>query len=350
MRVRLLCLVVVIVASSLFAGHRGWAAEASVPQSSWDYHLGKGLRVGTTGITVGGYGSLRYEDLHDRPREFSASALSLLLSWDNGGRLHLFSELELEDIAVVRDGREFGSRSDPFEVERLYADVEVSDALNFRVGKFLTPVGRWNLIHADPLVWTTSRPLTTFHSFSQNTTGGMLYGTVTPYGKELKYSLYAEVTDELDADRHEKLFKQAAGFHLDYHITEATTLGLSYVNFESQEKGEVRESLAGADLFWTRRRFEITGEFVYRVGETSRSTDQWGIFVQGTVPLPAKFFVIGRYECFSPDRSFSEVHLWTAALAFRPIPPLIVKAEYSVGHRNHANVPEGFATSVSLLF
>jgi len=44
------------------------------------------------------------------------------------------------------------------------------------------------------------------------------------------------------------------------------------------------------------------------------------------------------------------VALWTAALAFRPIPPLIVKAEYSVGHRNHANVPEGFATSVSLLF
>jgi hypothetical protein len=347
---RVLVLLFAVILENLGSGQSAEAQAPVLPQTHWEYSLGQGLRVGDSGVTVGGYGSLRYEDLHDRPRQFSASALSLFVSWDSGSRVRFFSEWELEDFAVVREGKAFGSRSNPFEIERFYADVYISDALNLRFGKFLTPIGRWNLIHADPLVWTTSRPLVTFRSFSQNITGGMLYGTVPLQERELDYSVYLEVTDELDPDQREEPVSEAAGLHVLYHLANAMELGLSYSSFERQEGDGKRENLFGADLFWTQQRFEVTSEFAYRFGEEKNNSDEWGIFLQGTAPLFAHLFAIGRYEFFSSREPIPGVHLWTAGLAFRPISPLVFKAEYSVGHRNVANVPEGFSTSVSLLF
>lgn len=337
------------VLPSFLLARSSTAQELPPPRPYWEYHLGQGLRVADTGLTIGGYGTIQYEDPHNRPRRFAASALSVFLSWDTGTRVHFFSELELEDFAVAQEGRSFGSRSRPFELERLYADVYVSEAFVFRLGKFLTPIGRWNLVHPDPLVWTTSRPLATFRSFGLDTTGGMLYGTFPTFGRELDYSAYAEVTDELHPDQREGPFSEAAGFHVVSHLG-STELGVSYSSFKREEEHQEREHLFGMDFFWTRQRFELTGEFIYRLGDRGPDADEWGLFAQGTVPLSDRLFAIGRYEFFAARGPLPGMHLWVAGLAFRPLPPLIVKAEYSIGHNNSAKVPEGFATSISLLF
>ncbi len=99
---------------------------------------------------------------------------------------------------MVRGERSFDTRHNAIELERLYADVYLAPAATLRLGKFLTPIGRWNLIHADPLMWTTSRPLVTFQPFATDTTGGMLYGSVHPLGKALE----GAATNELMASRH----------------------------------------------------------------------------------------------------------------------------------------------------
>jgi len=264
-------------------------------------------------------------------------------------RVRFFSELELEDLTVAREEHSFDSRNNAFEVERLYADVYLFDEATLRLGKFLTPVGRWNLIHADPLVWTTSRPLITSQSFAVDTTGGMLYGNVYPFGRDLDYSLFLEATGDLDSDDHEGPFSEAVGIHLATHLG-PTELGFSYVNFERERERRERENLFGLDFFWTRRRLELTGEFLYRVGTGAPNSNEWGLFAQATVPLSMRLFAIGRYEFFNPRELFPGVHLWVAALAFRLLPPLILRAEYSFARDNVANVPEGFATSVALLF
>ncbi|MFX6815264.1 hypothetical protein ABTH42_18965, partial [Acinetobacter baumannii] len=79
------------------------------------------------------------------------------------------------------------------DLERIYVDWAQADELKFRFGKFLTPVGRWNLIHAQPLVWTTSRPLTTEAAFPTNATGGMVFGTLSSIGQGLDYSVYGSL-------------------------------------------------------------------------------------------------------------------------------------------------------------
>ena len=167
----------------------------------------------------------------------------------------------------------------------------------------------------------------------------------------MEYSAYLEATDELDPDHYEGPFAEAIGLHTVYYLTEAAQLGLSYANFEQADgKHQSRKNLFGMDMFWSRQRFEVTGEFTYRREDKREEQTEWGIFLQGTAPLSAHFFAIGRYEFFSFSGPVPGVHLWTAALAFRPLSPLIFKVEYSVGHRNVVKTPEGFSTSVSLLF
>jgi hypothetical protein len=325
------------------------AQELSPPQSHWEYHLGQGLRIGDSGLTLGGYGSVRYEALRTHEPQLTLSALSLFVSWDTGTRVRFFSELELEDLTLTQQERSFAARTNALELERLYADVYLSEIATFRLGKFLTPIGRWNLIHADPLVWTTSRPLITFRSFASDTTGGMLYGSLLPLGKDLDYSVYLELTDDLDPDQREGPFNEAVGLHLATHLG-PTEVGFSYAHFTREAERNEKEDLFGGDFFWAHQQWELTGEFVYRAGRRQVDANEWGLFVQGTVPLSTRLFAIGRYEFFDAAGPFPGVHLWVAGLAFRPLPPLVLKAEYSFTRDNAARVPEGFATSVALLF
>ena len=95
---------------------------------------------------------------------------------------------------------------------------------------------------------------------------------------------------------------------------------------------------------------ELTGEFLYRVGTQGPAQEEWGLFAQGALPLSKRLFAIGRYEFFDPKGPFPGVHLWLAGLAFRPLPPLVLRAEYSFTRDNATKVPEGFAASLALLF
>ena len=74
------------------------AAGPSLPL--WQYTLGRGLSISNTGLNLGGYASTKYENLRDKPGRY-ALTVSPFISWDLLGRVRFFTELELEDIAIV---------------------------------------------------------------------------------------------------------------------------------------------------------------------------------------------------------------------------------------------------------
>jgi len=94
----------------------------------------------------------------------------------------------------------------------------------------------------------------------------------------------------------------------------------------------------------------VTGEFLYRVGNSKGEGDEWGLFAQGVIPLGTQLFAVGRYEFFDPRGALPGMHLWVAGFAFRPLSPLVIRAEYNLAHGNSARVPQGFSASVALLF
>lgn len=323
-----------------------WAAELV---SDADYVLGKGWQVPGTGFRLGGYASVGIEDERHAKAAAGVDDLSLLIHWEGDGKLRFFSELDLERAVIWEQDTGITARHAYLALERLYGDYLYSDKLNFRAGKFLTPIGRWNVIHAAPLVWTMTRPLLTEHSFPTNATGAMAYGTLSVLGTELDYSVYTELSKNWRSDPKQDPFEEAYGGHVMAPIA-GGELGVSYANFEQKGSVGERKNLLGLDYFWSRNRYEISAEAIYRFSDRGSQSDEKGVYIQGVAPLSDRWYAVGRYEYYDQAGAAPALNLWLAGVAMRLSPAMILKAEYSHANHNHIQAPEGVFASFAVLF
>jgi hypothetical protein len=361
-----------LYALSLTAATCFWATPAYADGTSLDaqgYQLGKGLQLGNSGLWLGGYSTLRVEDLKNTPWSAQLSDLSLFVGWQKG-RWRFFSEFEIGNGLVVGSGQGLTTYQGYFDLERLYLDYLADDTFKVRAGKFLTPIGRWNQIHADPLVWTTSKPLIVNEAFAMHVTGGMAYGNFEVMDKLWSYAVYGGGDNQLDfvppLDSNDDNFRDTSGFRLYHESPGKFQFGLSYAHYYQVLRHPGEKNLLGLDFFWIRKRYELSSEFVYRfgagktnaaVGEPRRN-NLWGLYLQGVAPLVGDLYAVLRYEAFQRESASVPGNLGVVGLAYRPMPPLVFKAEYRFGS-NFGNPPpsvelgdfsEGFAASVAVLF
>lgn len=338
------------------------SAFADEPESPTEQlQLERGRFVSNRQFKLGGYGTIRYQDLDQKAWQFDLDNLSLFMTWTPDSKWLLFTELELErSIAVNADGVHSGEIE--FDVERLYADYAARPWLNLRVGRFLTPVGRWNLIHADPLVWTTSRPLVTTLLFANQTNGVATHGSITVQNTNtLDYIVYLDesrLIDPTDADESFQdirlpktfnTFSDAVGFQTRYHFwNDRAEVALSYANFRVQG-GLDRKHLVGVDARVIVHRVELTSELVYRDNVGSHEETEWGGFIQGVVPVIDSIYAIARYERFVGTTS-ARLQLGTFGVAYRPQSALTLKVEYRLGDDNRKVAPDGVLASITLLY
>lgn len=353
---RLLC--VVAVAMSGFASHvyaqeavDSGGTKAASDGPAVERH---GFPLGS-GFDIGGYAALDAADYRDSSAAATLRSVSVLLSWQGDGRWSFFGELEAENLVTINASgldSEIGNDHDrELALERLYGDYAWSDAVQFRVGKFLTPIGRWNVIHAAPLTWTTSRPLITEKTFPDNATGVMAHGVVPVAERALEWSLYASPGKELLPERDSDPFKEAYGLRLDYDLGYRLQLGASLVEFEQEhEKGE-HKTLYGVDFLWRYRDYELSGEWAYRV-RTGRGdeADEQGSYMQAVVPIVSTLYGVARYETFQPTGTGPGLNLYLGGLAWRFRPGWVAKAEYRVATDNGVGEPEGWLASLAVLF
>jgi hypothetical protein len=312
------------------------------PIGDLSYVPGRGLRVGDTGVRLGGYTDLVLTREEGGPATFGLEDVSFFFTWDPTPRLHVFSELEFEDVVEFDDNGNVGGPNSRFTPERVYADLRLDDQLQLRGGVFLTPVGRWNVIHAAPRVWTTSRPSST-EVFASRTTGAMVFGSFFPENGILSYSAYGQFADVPYADREPEPDAQSAGARLEYTIDD-WSIGSS---FRSAENHDRWEHLAGLDALWHRGRFEVMGEAFFQDGPSTPS--EWGFYVQAVVQLLPRLFFVQRYEHFAPKFS-RQVNLVTPALAFRPFDTGVFKAGYVIADHRTARTDPGLNFSFAVLF
>jgi hypothetical protein len=317
--------------------------------SDVDYRLGQGLRVADTGFSLGGYATASYEDSPHAPARAALDNLSLFVWWQGEGRWKFFSEFDFENIVASNSSGQNGE-DDYLALERLYLDYDVTDTATIRAGKFLTPIGRWNLIHATPLVWTTSRPLTTTRPFPSNVTGLMLYGTLPTVANGLEYTLYASKGDEVRPNPTLDPFYEVIGAHATLPFSADGQIGFSFANFEQGNSPGEKKNLLGMDFVWSRNRYEFSAEGVYRFSENGRLWDEKGIFGQLVVPLADKTYAVGRYEYFHPALETDATQLFVIGLNYRYTPAVVLKAEWVGSKNNHIDAPEGFLSSINILF
>ena len=319
---------------------------ADTPIGRLEYVPGRGLTVGRTNLTIGGFTTVAGAWLEGGHGEVQLDNANFFLFWDPLPWVHVFSEIELTRLAEWDTDRAHAHSAPGIDVDRLYVDVGKADILNLRFGRFLTPIGRWNQVLADPLVWTTSEPLIVEDVFDETMRGAMLWGTTFPRGGALSYGLYGTF---LDSIHHEDQAQHSAGARLEWASLAGWTVGASY--FASQRTGQRWHHLGGVDALWRpHERVELSMEAVS--GEGSQAAGhEWGLYAQGVVEMVRTLYAVGRYEHFDPAEHDQRAHdLVVVGLTWVPRYYLRLKADYRIAdHRDDLSAP-GLRMSFSILF
>ncbi|MBI5619202.1 MAG: hypothetical protein HY943_23245 [Gammaproteobacteria bacterium] len=338
------------------------AAHGEAPVASPEAERGVALLGGA--LHLGGYATLRVRDLDGEPARFDARGASLLATWTPAPSWQVFVETEIEDFVSID---RHGVNADDIDVtlERLHLDYAATPWLSLRAGKFLTPIGRWNLVHADPLQATVSRPLVTALPFAMLASGLAVHGTLQLAGGDaLDYVAYLDASrtldpahqdstsEELDITGPHHEYDHAGGAQLRGHfLADRAELAVSYAEFRMRGEG-ARTHLAGVDGRFVWRGVELSGEAVYAVKEfAARSRSEWGGFVQSVVPLFGQVAAVARFERYDGVPAAARgVRLGTLGGVWRPRPALALKLEYRVGEHNERVAPDGLLASFGVLF
>lgn len=321
-----------------------------MPYYSW----GRGITFPVADLTLGGYINSSFAQEHKLKSYGAIDDLSLFITWSPHERVRFFSEIELEEW--LSSYGVIDNIYDAFRVERLYTDLLITETLNLRLGKFLTPVGRWNVIHAGPLVWTTTRPIISEKMYTpEHISGVLLSKKLELLEHSVEFSIYYDNAQQLDPHQEDLETDNAFGGRMTIDLAEQLQLGVSYLNFkEATDDDELqlaRIDNIGLDLLWQQNDYELLMEFIYHHADDIQG-DKKGLYLQGVAPLFDHVFAVGRYEYLTDNHKLIQdnAHIGIIGLAWRPYTPLVFKAEYRLGEHNEFIAPEGFFTSIAVFF
>jgi hypothetical protein len=308
-----------------------------------------------SGFNLGGYSSAGITVPREEDAKAAINEISLLLTWNGDSRWSFFSELELEDPLSWSDDRKFHTKESRLDLERLYLDYNFSEKANLRIGRFLTPNSRWNLLHASPLVWTSTRPLATYRLFPTATNGLMLHGSLPVSEYALDYMLFGEVLEDQEEDESDLPFEHVFGGRVA--LSRQWNIGISALSFREKNIA----ALSGQD-----KNYRMLGlDFVTHIGGTEFSGEGFarftsnggdggsGAYLQTAVPLNGlglkDWFWLTRLETLQrPNEGSSE--RWLTGATWRVKPTHLLKLEFAGGSSDQPESPRGFLASYAFFF
>lgn len=330
------------------------AASPVSPVMAGEYHLGEGYTLGN--MNLAGYVNLVAEAPHDGKTEIVGDDLSLFGSGRFNRYLNPFFEVEITGATFWRESSTLLADNKPdLVLERLYNDSLLTDNLTLRIGKMLTPIGEWNTIHAAPLVWTTTRPMTTYRGFPEYTSGLAL--SYQPQNAKLPETQVFWQPDGEIRPKPRSLatreYLHTAGVHLNWANGLTDKLGISLQHADVNHKDE-SQTLLGLNFKKTLGKFQfeteaththINGQNPARVRD-----DEWGAYVLGSYALNDKWSALARHEHFADRDTAQGSRNTLLGLVWRPDPAIACKLEYVKQDGARLDIGSGFYASFSVLF
>ncbi|MGE0042648.1 MAG: hypothetical protein AB7H88_11515 [Vicinamibacterales bacterium] len=315
-----------LLAAGLAAGLATPAhAQAPAPADE-GYALGQGLALGDSGVRLGGYANLDWENATDEIATLAFDDLSLFVFGDLGARVRFFVEVEDAHFWQV-DSRGDAVLRHNGDLERLYVDYLWRDGLKLRAGKFLTPVGTWNEIHADPLTWTVSRPVASYATFPAFTTGVEAFGTWSSDARDVEYNVFVQGNEALDNSTGDRRTERMVGGRVRVRQG-AVEIGAPLVHYVERDTGD-RVTFSGLDLVARTGPVEIraeatAGRVTARAGGAGRA--EYAGYLQAVWAVGSRWYLVARQEA---GRSREDLRLTatSAGVLFRPVPAIALKLE-----------------------
>jgi hypothetical protein len=197
-----------------------------------------------------------------------------------------------------------------FIFERLYNDTNVNNTDRIRVGKFLAPIGYWNLIHAAPLVWTVNRPLTSTYSYSNYITG-VEYGHSINAFDGSRIDSYIQLSNEFNAKpltEHPRRYSKVVGLSWTLSDNLDTRSSLDFQYAKVKENNSKRTTFSFHKV-WYLEQFDIDTQLIYTKVQADNQTisndnilviDGWdgGGYLQARYRFSHQLNFYGRTEYF----------------------------------------------------
>ncbi|MBL4605777.1 MAG: hypothetical protein JKY02_09010, partial [Flavobacteriaceae bacterium] len=326
-----------------------------------------------SGVTVGGYGEITYNNPTGKTTELDVQRLVLLFGYKFDDRTQFITEVELEHVNEVF-------------VEQAFLQYAVTDNFNFRAGLMLVPMGIVNEYHEPTTFNGVERPSmdnaiipTTWREIGFGVTGkfddaSLRYQAYIFNGfKSVESDGNGVITNGLIGGSKglrggrqkgiKSTFNNAnIATKLDYYGLPGLRLGVSGYFGRTQSPEDVQDlsgadvgiSMFGFDARYAKKRFTARGQFVYAnlsdtdsyntaTGSSLGSALQ-GYYVEAAynlIPLGRRQQLFGfvRYEDYDTHASVDGAltrndaynkEEWTFGLSYKIAPGAVVKADYQI--------------------
>ena len=319
--------------------------------SADEYHIGQGMPMGD--FLLSGYANLVAESPHGGVTSASLDDLSLFVSGNVNRWINPFTEAEFASLTLARQGGGKRSHGQLF-LERFFNDAHLSDSDTLRIGKMLSPVGDWNLVHAAPLVPTITRPLTSFMGFSEYANGwSWLHENLL--GEGLDWQLYWQPNrewHERPASIIHRHYSDVWGAHVNRSLGFMDKAGASFQQGQLVETAETYR-LYGANLRKSFGNLMLESEATTSTwsGIAPRAHDhEAGIYTLADYSFTPRWHGILEWEYFQDHQWLQSSRNTLAGIAYKPEPALVWKLEVVHQMGGAQDIPSGLLASFSALF
>jgi hypothetical protein len=360
------------------------------PAASKIYQVGKGL-------SIGGYGEANYSgkvgDKGDSTNDADMERMVLYAGYKFTDNILFNSELEFEHASTGEGDEEKGEVS----VEFAALDFFIDSMANVRAGLVLMPMGFINQIHEPPFFFGNNRPEVEKRIIPSTwrEMGVGLFGQITP---ELTYTTY--LVNGLNADEFasdgisegrgggSQAKAETFGYVARMDYAPKAVPGLSVGGSAYVGEAGQNESIAGQKPDVFTQLYEAHTQWKYR-GWEWRALGSWGHIEDAGILSAAKGETIGsenygwytelgydilpllvadtaqylapffRYEQFDTiaeaptgflDDENMDRHIYQFGLQYKPIPNVVIKADYRNISAKKGSVPDDINLGVGFIF
>ena len=319
-------------------------------QDSNTYTLGEGLQLGNSPIYIGGYVSMDYQR-REHENRYRLDDIALL-SYGQFKSLSYMFEAEFKSFWVKYDTDygNFISRDQKIYIERAYLDYQHDEHFQFKLGKYNSPIGYWNLLPINVLRDTTSSPELVDLVFPRFTTG--LEASYTSFAENsLQFDVMLQANPSLDDDYNNYHVKNHLGLGLTYEL-DNLSLKINAGFFKKDLDDEV---IIGdnKDFYYALMsaryevdQYQVTAELGTQWGDKTQTTRYAG-YIQGAYYFTAQHTGIIRLESYDNHLYGINDNIAIFGYTYRPVYPVAFKLEYQ---RHSLEYQNQWLFSLSVLF
>jgi len=310
-----------------------------------EYELGSGIQVGSLPFYVGMYFSLDYKNMDDYER-YRIDDLAFL-GYGNYSKFSYLIELEYKELYVNTDnnGAKETTKDKKLYLERVYLDYNLDENYMFRVGKYNSPIGFWNLLPVNVLRETSSNPMSSYIIFPKFTTG--ISTSYTSYTEgELKIDLMLQDNDDIDDEYNNYQLDKHYAFGLAYEKDEYTYKlnGGYFHSIDNVNEDDLYYFLLSAK--YETDNYQIQTELGTQRNDNEFTTKYAG-YIQGVYRFTQQHIGVVRLESYDNQLIGVSDDMAIVAYTYRPLYPIAIKSEYQFHSLYQENQ---FLFSFSVLF